>query len=76
MTSETPPLFAISTVLGRTYTKKSKFNGHRLLSRIAAWDNGYKGVGYQYSNEPPERDPDMMSIASLQSRVSLQSRRY
>jgi hypothetical protein len=48
----------------------------QLLSRIAAWDNGYKGVGYQYSNEPPERDPDMMSIASLQSRVSLQSRRY
>jgi hypothetical protein len=47
-----------------------------LLSRIAAWDNGYKGVGYQYSNEPPERDPDMMSIASLQSRVSLSSRRY
>jgi hypothetical protein len=56
--------------------KKSNFNRDRLLSRIAAWDNGYKGVGYQYSNEPPERDPDMMSIASLQSRVSLQSRRY
>jgi hypothetical protein len=61
---------------GKKLPNKSKFNRNRLLSRIAAWDNGYKGVGYQYSNEPPERDPDMMSIASLQSRVSLQSRRY
>ena len=43
----------------------------RLLSRVAAWDNGYKHIGFQYTNEPPERDPDMMSIASFQSRISI-----
>ncbi|KAF9700681.1 hypothetical protein EKO04_001209 [Ascochyta lentis] len=43
----------------------------QLLSRVAAWDNGYKGIGFQYTNEPPERDPDMMSIASFQSRQSI-----
>lgn len=59
MTSE----FAIS----RDYTLLTK---GRLLSRVAAWDNGYKGIGFQYTNEPPERDPDMMSIASFQSRQS------
>jgi hypothetical protein len=72
MTSEPRPCFRWE----EHAQQKSKANRNRLLSRIAAWDNGYKGVGYQYSNEPPERDPDMMSIASLQSRVSLQSRRY
>ncbi|KAL1652476.1 hypothetical protein SLS61_005082 [Didymella pomorum] len=43
----------------------------QLLSRVAAWDNGYKHIGFQYQNEPPERDPDMMSIASFQSRYSI-----
>jgi hypothetical protein len=43
----------------------------RLLSRVAAWDNGYKHIGFVYTNEPPERDPDMMSIASFQSRQSI-----
>ncbi|KAJ4381904.1 hypothetical protein N0V86_003273 [Didymella sp. IMI 355093] len=43
----------------------------QLLSRVAAWDNGYKHIGFQYQNEPPERDPDMMSIASFQSRQSI-----
>lgn len=43
----------------------------RVLSRVAAWDNGYKHIGFQYQNEPPERDTDMMSIASFQSRRSI-----
>jgi hypothetical protein len=43
----------------------------QLLSRVAAWDNGYKHIGFVYTNEPPERDPDMMSIASFQSRQSI-----
>lgn len=50
---------------------KLHLTSNRLLSRVAAWDNGYKHIGFQYQNEPPERDPDMMSIASFQSRQSI-----
>ncbi|KAF2130239.1 hypothetical protein P153DRAFT_365867 [Dothidotthia symphoricarpi CBS 119687] len=41
----------------------------RLLSRIAAWDNGYKGDAHEYSYQ---RDQDAQSITSF---VSEQSRR-